>query len=186
MPVSHHLLTGTVEDLIARAASIRDTVLVPPNMLKQGRIVSKVAYGLESSLIVATRFPGYHSIPHTHDAEQLNLVLEGELYIFVQDDGFLVGAGDFFRIPRNAVHWSWVQGDGPCTLVELHTPPLTGDPGVTDTASALLLASEDRKAVPHVRTYWPQYPQAAEVERRVLQRVSGEQAPAEVQPTSSS
>lgn len=170
MPQDPLQAAESVESLLVRKGEIADTLLVPPSMLKQGRIASQVAYGLESSLIVATRYPGYHSIPHVHDAEQLNFVQAGELYIFVEQDGFLARTGDFFRIPRNAVHWSWVQGDSPCTLIELHTPPLTGDPGVTDTASAMLLATEDRSAVPHVRTSWPDYPQAAQVERRVMAR----------------
>jgi quercetin dioxygenase-like cupin family protein len=158
----------SAEKLLARKDTILDTLLVPPGMLKDGRIASKVAYGQESSVIVATRFPGYHSIPHVHDAEQLNYVLEGELYIFVGEDGFLARTGDFFRVPRNAVHWSRVHGDVPCTLVELHTPPLTGDPGVKDTATALLLDTEDAAVVRHVPTTWPDYPLAADVERRVM------------------
>lgn len=154
--------------LLVRAGAVRETRLVPPERLRDGMIASKVAYGLESSLIVATRFPGYHSIPHVHDAEQLNWVLEGELWIFVGEEGFLARQGDFFRIPRNAVHWSWVQGSGPCTLVEAHAPGLVGDPWVRETASPLFATGEDRSPLCAVPTHWPDYPQAAEVERRVM------------------
>ncbi len=161
---------------LVRANEIKDTVLVPANRLQGGAITAQVAYGRESSMIIATRFPGYHSIPHVHDAEQLNWVVEGELYVFIENDGFLARKGDFCRIPPNAVHWCWVQGTGPCTIVEVHTAPLIGDPGVFETAATMLAPDEDLGAVTRVRTFWPDFPQAAATERRVCAR---ERAPAD-------
>ena len=84
--------------------------------------------GAELSLMVADRPPGYHSIPHTHPAEQLNYVLEGQLWVFVEDEGFQVARGDFFRIPRDAVHWSWVAGEQTARIIEAHSPGLAEDP----------------------------------------------------------
>jgi len=161
---------GDARRFLARAEDIKDTILVPPNRLQSGNITSKVAYGLESSMIVATRFPGYHSIPHVHDAEQLNWILEGEIYLFIEDDGFLARKGDFCRVPRNAVHWSWVQGTGPCTVVEVHTPPLIGDPGVIETAAAMTAPDENLGSLVRVPTFWPDFPRVAETERRVCGR----------------
>lgn len=161
---------GDARPFLVRAQEIKDTVLVPTVKLQSGAIASKVAYGLESSMIIATRFPGYHSIPHMHDAEQLNWVAEGEIYVFIEDDGFLARKGDFCRIPRNAVHWSWVQGTGPCTVVELHTPPLIGDPGVPATAAAMIASDEDLGILKRVQTFWPDFPRVAETERRVCGR----------------
>src|SRR5579864_8797116 len=85
--------------------SIPETALVPARFLAGGSIGARIAYGCESSVMVAVRQPQYHSKPHRHDAEQLNVVLEGELFVFVGVDGFLARKGDVFRIPRNAVHW---------------------------------------------------------------------------------
>jgi mannose-6-phosphate isomerase-like protein (cupin superfamily) len=161
---------GDARPFLVRSTDIKDTVLVPTARLQSGRIASKVAYGLESSMIVATRFPGYHSIPHVHDAEQLNWILEGEIYLFIEDDGFLARKGDFCRVPRNAVHWSCVQGTGPCTIVEVHTPPLIGDPGVPETAAAMMAPDEDLGGLARVRTFWPDFPRIAETERRVCDR----------------
>jgi quercetin dioxygenase-like cupin family protein len=153
--------------LHAALADIPETVLVPAKYLTGGSVGAQIAYGRETSLMAATRQPGYHSKPHRHDAEQLNYVLDGEVYIFVDDGGFLARRGDVFRIPRNAVHWSWVQGKKPCVLLETHTPPLIGDPGVTDTAVALLGDGEG-KTVGMVASEWPTDVDQAAVERRVM------------------
>jgi quercetin dioxygenase-like cupin family protein len=90
--------------------------------VRGGRMSTKMVYGNDCNLMVAVRAPGYHSNPHVHDAEQINYVTEGEIWVFVKDRAFLVQAGDFFRIPRNAVHWAWNRSDRDCTIVEVHAP----------------------------------------------------------------
>jgi len=156
--------------LHAALADIPETNLVPAKFLSGGSIGAQIAYGRESSLMVATRQPQYHSKPHCHDSEQLNYVLEGELYVFVDDDGFLAREGDIFRIPRNAVHWSQVQGTKRCVLLETHAPPLIGDPGVTETAVALMSEGEAREGIVGIRSEWPSDLDQGAVERKVLQR----------------
>lgn len=79
-------------------------------------VTTQMAYGNDSSIMVATRPPGFHSKPHYHDSEQLNYVADGEMWIFIGEEGFPLKKGDFFRIPRNAVHWSWNRSDRPCIL----------------------------------------------------------------------
>jgi quercetin dioxygenase-like cupin family protein len=149
-------------------SGVPDTVLVPGKHLSGGSIGAKIVYGTDASMIVATRQPGYHSKPHLHDAEQLNYVLAGELYVFIDQDGFLVKEGDLFRVPRNAVHWSWVQGATPCVLLEMHVPPLIGDPRVADTAVALLDASDKFADIVRVGSEWPTDIDQAAIERRVM------------------
>jgi quercetin dioxygenase-like cupin family protein len=163
-----------VSPLVATLAEIPETNLVPVKFLSGGSIGAQIAYGLNSSIMVATRQPQYHSKPHAHDSEQLNYVLEGELYVFVEDGGFLVKKGDVFRIPRNAIHWSWVQGTTPCVLLEVHTPPLIGDPGVTNTARALLGDDEDRGAIVAVSSEWPANFDRDATERNVMQTTGAE------------
>src|SRR5579864_5276066 len=87
---------------------------------------TKVVYGKESSLMLATRPGGYHSRPHIHDTEQMNYVVDGEIWVFVDDKFFLVKAGDYYRIPRNAVHWGWITADKPCTILEVFAPTYLG------------------------------------------------------------
>lgn len=151
--------------LVATLADIPETNLVPAQFMTGGSVGAQIAYGRETSIMVATRQPHYHSKPHSHDSEQLNYVLDGELYVFVDGDGFLAKKGDVFRIPRNAIHWSWVQGTTPCVLLETHTPPLIGDVGVTDTARALIGHDEPREGIIAVPSKWP-----AEFDRDVVER----------------
>ncbi len=103
---------------------------------------TKAVYGNASSLMVATRPPGYHSRPHRHDCEQLNLLQSGELWVFVVDRAFHLKAGDFLRIPADELHWSWNRSDAPCTLVEVHTPGLQDDPLIKAYAVGLHDAGE--------------------------------------------
>lgn len=95
--------------------------------LHGGQMKTLFVYGNEANLMIATRYAGYHSKPHKHTPEQLNYVLEGELWIFIEDDGFLLKKGDFLRIPGNALHWAWNRGAGPCTMAQVHAPVLNPD-----------------------------------------------------------
>lgn len=88
---------------------------------------TKAVYGRGSSLMIATRPAGYHSLPHTHDCEQLNWLQSGELWVFVENRAFHMRTGDFLRIPAGEIHWSWNKFGEPCTLVEVHTPGMHHD-----------------------------------------------------------
>jgi mannose-6-phosphate isomerase-like protein (cupin superfamily) len=166
--VQHHHDRARQSPLMIKLDEVPETVLVPAARLSGGTIGAKIVYGRDVSIIIATRHPGYHSKPHLHDAEQLNYVLVGELYVFIDDTGFLVKEGDLFRVPRNAIHWSWVQGTMPCVLLEVHTPPLIGDPGITDTAVALMSDDEKRAGIVSIGSEWPRHVDQAKVERRVM------------------
>ena len=111
------------------------------NVLKtRGGVMStKMVYGNDCNMMIAVRGPGYHSHPHTHDAEQINYVTEGEVWVFINDSGFLMKTGDLCRIPRNAAHWAWNRSDGDVTLIEVHAPAC--DPLVRKNAVGLY--SED-------------------------------------------
>lgn len=92
--------------------------------VSSGALSTKFVYGENVNLMIATRTADYHSRPHIHDSEQLNYVLDGQIWVFVEDKGNLYKEGDFFRIPKNLLHWSWVKSDRPCTLIEAHSPVL--------------------------------------------------------------
>lgn len=147
---SHH------NPLAVAGEDIPMTVLVPTHQLTAGTVGAHIVHGMQASLMLATREPGYHSKPHKHDCEQLNFVASGELLVFIGDSVVHVREGDMFRVPRNVIHWSRVVGASRCTLIEAHAPPLVGDPGFDRTAVPLLepderLANEDR-----IRSDWPQ------------------------------
>lgn len=94
-----------------------------------GAMVVRKAYGNEASLMIAARLPGYHTRPHLHESEQINYVLEGEIWFFVEDKGFLCQKGDFQRIPANKIHWAWNRSDADALVAEAHAPALIGGSG---------------------------------------------------------
>ncbi|MHB8731450.1 MAG: cupin domain-containing protein [bacterium] len=133
--------------------------------LHGGSMSTRFVYGNESNLMVATRSAGYHSKPHRHDCEQLNYLIDGELWIFVEQEGYLLKPGDFLRIPRNVVHWAWNRGKGACTLAEVHTPVL--DPKSRKGSYGLFAPDETPKVNVTPPTDVVEYGYAA-VERKIL------------------
>jgi quercetin dioxygenase-like cupin family protein len=119
---------------------------VPEDIVDMGntRFSTKVIFGNNASFMMATRPAGYHSRPHTHDAEQLNLLQSGELWIFIEDEAVRLRAGDYLRIPPNAIHWSWNRSDQSCVLLEVHSPGLQDDPIVSSFAVGLFGPDEER------------------------------------------
>jgi quercetin dioxygenase-like cupin family protein len=160
--------TATAERarLHLRSGAAPEVSLLPPDMLDKGRADALVAYGKRSSLIIATRNPGYHSKPHRHAAEQLNYLLTGEVWVFTNTDGFLVRPGDILRIPENEVHWAWVQGTEPATVIEVHTPALTLDYAAG--RRSLCVSEEEEQAVVHVGNEWVPDWDWRSIERRIV------------------
>ena len=91
-----------------------------------GSMVVRKGYGNECSQMIATRAPGYHTKPHQHESEQINYVLDGEIWFFVEEKGFHCKKGDFQRIPANTVHWAWNRSDSDAMVDEAHAPALIG------------------------------------------------------------
>jgi quercetin dioxygenase-like cupin family protein len=136
--------------------------------LHGGQMKTLFVYGNEANLMIATRFAGYHSKPHRHTPEQLNYVIEGELWIFIEEDGYHLKKGDFLRIPGNALHWAWNRGSEPCTMAQVHAPVL--NPDLRKGTLGLFADNE----TPQVRKSPPQETldvDVSEVERRVFARV---------------
>jgi len=107
-----------------------------------GMLATQQVVGTNASLMIAERSGGYHSNPHVHDCEQLNYMIQGEVWIFIQDQAFHLRPGDFLRIPANIVHWAWNCTDEPCILAEAHLPALD----VLPRGQAILLLDETEDA----------------------------------------
>ena len=105
-----------------------DDVPVGTIDMETTNFATRLIHGLSASLMLAERPAGYHSEPHRHDCEQLNMMHSGELYIYTTDRAYRLRAGDVLRIPANVVHWSWNRSDEPCTLIEVHAPGIQNDP----------------------------------------------------------
>jgi quercetin dioxygenase-like cupin family protein len=132
---------------------VRDEEIKDDTVKTQYTVMStKMVYGNESSLMLATRPGGYHSRPHIHDTEQMNYVIDGEIWVFVDDQFFLVKAGDFYRVPAMAVHWGWITSDKPCTILEVFAPPYVS----SSHANAVPLYADGEAPVPKkpVRNYF--------------------------------
>lgn len=93
----------------------------------EGSMVSYKGYGNECSLMIATRAPGYHTRPHVHESEQINYILDGEIWFFVEGKGFQCKKGDFHRVPANKVHWAWNRSGKEAVVAEAHAPGLVGE-----------------------------------------------------------
>ncbi len=136
--------------LYVPADQVTDTVV--DMKVSGGQLRTKQVFGRQSSLMIASRSSGYHSLPHWHDCEQLNYLQSGEIWVFVEDTAFPLRAGDFLRIPAKAVHWAWNRTEADCELVEVHSPGLRL-PGLDDAPE--LVADNDRDAgIRTVPTEW--------------------------------
>lgn len=131
-----------------RATDVGDgaNVLQPTS----GGMVTKAVYGADCSIMIATRDGGYHSRPHRHRSEQVNYVTDGEVWAFIEDQAFHARAGDFFRIPANAVHWAWNRSGAPVSMFEAFSPVL--DPFTRKNAVSLLADGEESALVRYHET----------------------------------
>ena len=119
------------------------------------KVVQRV-YGLETSLLIADRDPGYHTNPHRHDCEQMNYILSGEIWFFVEGQSWRCRKGDIMRIPRNTLHWAWVRSKEGCSVLETHSPPLPGNGVARESAVPLLADNEslsDERAAQNARVH---------------------------------
>jgi len=110
--------------------------------------IMRTFYGNGVGMSVNVREPGHHAQPHAHEFEQMNYIMSGEMWWYVENEAYYVKTGDMFRIPSNAIHWAWVVGDVPCIAVQgLTPPPGIKDRAFADTAVGLFGVDEERTVV---------------------------------------
>jgi transcriptional regulator with XRE-family HTH domain len=62
--------------------------------------------------------------PFTHEAdEEVILVLEGTIDVWVEDEHYQLAAGDAVTLPSRLPHWQTNGGDTPAVLLVCLTPP---------------------------------------------------------------
>lgn len=66
--------------------------------------------------------PGAHQKLHSHDPEQVYLVVRGEARMTVDDEEREVRAGDLIHVPSNAEHAIKNTGDGILEYISAATP----------------------------------------------------------------
>jgi len=138
------------------------------DVYKSGSRSAKVVYSPHASIMVTTRTPGYHSRASAHEGDELDYCVSGEMWLFVENEGCLVQAGDFVRIPGGAQHWAIVLGDQPSTMIHVHTPPFIGNEGAQGTAVGMLWEGEELGKFPIARDIFDHGFPTAEVEKRVF------------------
>jgi mannose-6-phosphate isomerase-like protein (cupin superfamily) len=135
-------------------------------------------YGVETSIMFAERAPGYHTSPHKHDCEQMNYIVSGEMYFFVDGRGYRCFPGDVMRIPRGKVHWAWNRGKETAVVFESHSPPLTGTIHGRGDAAPLLGPDDDPSIIQHKPNILVKMDQAEidAIEARGIAEEEGQQA----------
>jgi quercetin dioxygenase-like cupin family protein len=130
---------------------------------------ARIVHGAETGVMLANRGPGYHTTPHMHDAEQFNYILSGEIWFFVEKNGYRCKAGDLMRIPKNRVHWAWNRGPGHAVVLETHAPPITANNQHNELIVSVLGPDEDRSKTTLTNVF-PDFDQAEmkEIERRAI------------------
>ena len=138
-------------------------------------------FGKDTSIMFAERGPGYHTRPHRHECEQMNYIVSGEIWFFVEDQGYRCKQGDLMRIPRGKVHWAYNCAHGDAVVIESHTPPLIGNNAEARKTAIPLLGDDEKIAdvkyvVNEVVPMDPDW--VAEVERRAIGEAALKAAPA--------
>jgi quercetin dioxygenase-like cupin family protein len=136
---------------------------------------SQKVHGTDTSIMFAERASGYHTSPHQHDCEQMNYIISGEIYFFVDGRGYRCKAGDVMRIPRNKVHWAWNRGKETAIVFESHSPPLRDRGG---DAHPLLGPDDDAGKIRHMQNILVKVDQAEidAIEARAIVEEEGQQA----------
>lgn len=81
------------------------------------------AVGLEKAMLTYFELEPNTSFPeHSHEAEQITLLLEGELTFAYDGKEVILKTGDVIAIPSNAVHSAYT-GALPCKAVDAWSPP---------------------------------------------------------------
>ncbi len=102
----------------------RDSLPMRPNV--PGAEMWAVA--LEKSMLTYFELEPKTVFPvHSHEAEQITLVLEGELHFSFEGKTVTLGAGDVVAMPSNVEHGA-TTGNAPCRAVDAWSPPRAGFP----------------------------------------------------------
>jgi mannose-6-phosphate isomerase-like protein (cupin superfamily) len=99
-----------------------------PSFSRQDGLVSKVLHPTDEDLdtdLTVTWVevePGASQVRHSHDPEQVYVVVAGEGVMSVGEDSSAVEAGDAIYIPSNAEHEITNTGEEPLEYVSVATP----------------------------------------------------------------
>jgi quercetin dioxygenase-like cupin family protein len=153
---------------------VKEIVVKPHDPKNSAPFRARIIHGAQAGLMLADRGPGYHTKPHIHDAEQWNYILEGEMWFFVENNGWRCRKGDVMRIPKNRMHWAWNRGKTNAIILECHTPRLSADHQNDELIAMALGDDEDTNQFPVMTNTFTPFNQADidEIERRAFEEES--------------
>jgi len=94
---------------------------LPREHLRRG--IERAGFGGENMLCqLAWVSPGAQTRPHSHDFEQLVIVIEGECLFHIDGVAHRCGPGSLLRVPPNAEHYIEVIGDRPVFEIDVFAP----------------------------------------------------------------
>lgn len=87
------------------------------------RGIERSGFGGENVLCqLAWIEPGAEQRPHSHDFEQLVIVIQGECLFHVDGVAHQCGPGSLLRVPPNAEHYIEVTGNEPVFEIDVFAP----------------------------------------------------------------
>lgn len=107
-------------------SNIRPPTLMNWNTLEREflrRGIERAGFGGEGAICqFAWVQPGAETRPHSHNYEQLVIVVEGECLFHVGDVAHECIPGSLLRIPPNVMHYIEVVGDKPVFEIDVFAP----------------------------------------------------------------
>ncbi|MCW3017205.1 MAG: cupin [Solirubrobacterales bacterium] len=86
--------------------------------------VRRCGFGGRDALLVMNELqPGMEVRPHSHERDQIALVLAGRMRFVIEDEEHELGPGEALLIPGGAVHAGEAVGDGPALNLDVFAPP---------------------------------------------------------------
>ena len=94
---------------------------IPDEAVRPG--VRRRAFGTEQAMLVLNHCePGMDVRPHTHDFDQIAMIVSGTAIYHVGDIANEVGAGSIMHIPAGVEHYIEPTGDTPVKNLDVFAP----------------------------------------------------------------
>lgn len=93
---------------------------IPPQEVWE-RIVARSVHGERLTMAIVELEPGAVAAEHSHENEQLGVVLRGALRFRVREEERELGPGGTWRIPPNVPHSATAGPDG-ATVIDVFAP----------------------------------------------------------------
>lgn len=113
------VLTRMAAESTAGATSFADGLVPAEILLASGE--DGIARHMKAGIVVLP--PGFVGTPHTHDAEELTVCVQGMATMAIGERRVAVTAGTVLWTPADEIHWAEVAvGDEACVLLYAYAP----------------------------------------------------------------